>query len=281
MNIQAINPAFKGVTRSNAETDKLDAFINMDDKQLRQIAYAKTLRNFDDKKSRKVTNALFYSAPVAAGLAYGILGDGKTRLFSKELTGLAGRIGTGLKAAGRYAAILGAVDLFAHASKKLIKKSDKAQNFTEKHPFLTLGALIGGALGVVSLISGKGFAKLGAIKTPAFLQKGTEKIAKFLNSNKQIGKMKNVVNRFAGKVPSALKEIGATVLDCAPATLLLGGFFHTLASSHNKNREFAKNYTELRDKQIEVTRERLNQLVAENDTLLSLSDEEVEFAGII
>lgn len=257
MNIQAINPAFKGVTRSNAETDKLDAFISLNDNQLRQIAYAKTSAKFDDKKSRKATNALFYSAPVASGLAYGILGDGKTKLFSKNLTGLAGRVGNGLKAAARYAAILGTVDLVAHATKKLIKKSDKAQNFNNEHPILTLGAVIAGALGAVSLMS-KGFTKLGAAKTPKLLQSGTDSVAKFLNSNKHIRKMTNAVNKFGAKTPTALKEIGATVLSWAPTTLLFGGLFNSIGNSNSKNREFVKNYSELREKQLELTKQRLN-----------------------
>lgn len=280
MNIQAVSPNFNGVTRSNAQTDKLDAFISMDDSQLRKLAYLKTAENYNDKKSKRVTNGLFYAAPIAAGLKSALFNDGsKTKIFSKEVGGLAGKAARGLKTAALFTGVLAALDVLGFGINKLTNKSEKVKKFNNEHPFLALGALVGAGLGVISLMS-RGFGKLASKKAPKFLQKGTEKVAKFLNTNKQLAKMQKGISKLIAKTPSALKNIGAVALDWAPTALLLGGLFHSFSSANAKNRDIAKNYSQLRNMQADLTRERLNQLVVENDTLNMMNEDE-DFAGII
>lgn len=279
MNIQAINPAFG--TRSNAKTDKLDAFINMDDNHLRQLAYAKSAEEFNEKKSRRVTNALFYAAPLAAGVKAAAFNDGSaTKIFSKKVSGLAGRAARGLKVAALFTAGLAALDTMGVGVGKLINKSDKVKNLYNDHPFLSLGALVGAGLGVIALLN-RGAGRLAAVKAPKFLQKGTAKVAKFLNTNKHIAKAQNAMKGLAAKTPAALKEFGVSALEWAPTALLLGGLFHSVSDINKKNRVIAKNYTQLRNFQSELTKQRVNQLVAENDSLNALSDDEEEFVGII
>lgn len=273
MNIQPISPSFKGVTSSNSDTDKLDAFINMDDNSLRKIAYLETSENFNDKKNRRITNALFYSAPVAAGLKTAVFSDGSaTKVFSKQVTGLAAKAAKGLKVAGLFAATLGALDLFALGVNKLTNKSEKAKKFNNEHRLLSLGAMLAAGLGIISL-STVGAAKLATLKAPKFLRNATGSVAKFMNTNKHIVKMQTRLANFNEKVPTALKDIGSTVLDWAPTSLLLGGFFHSIASANNKNKDFVNNYSQLRDLQTDLTRQRLNQLVAENDTLNLINED--------
>lgn len=264
MNISAISPNFQG------RRDNVDALINMDDQTLRRLAYLKTLEKSDDKKNRNVTNALFYAAPVAAGVKAAVFSDDKpTKFLSKELSGRAGKLARGLKVGALFATALGALDLMGYGAKKLTDKSEKVRNFEDKHRLLTIGGLVVAGLGTLALLN-RGIGAVATKEAPKFLQKGTEKVAKFLNSNKSINKFSESIANLGKKVPVALKEIGATALDWSPTALLFGGLFHSIASSNNKSRELAKNYSELRDKQAELTQARLAELSVQNDVLKQL-----------
>lgn len=262
MNISAINPNFQG------RRDNIDALITMDDNTVRKLAYLKTVEKVDDKKNRKITNALFYSAPIAAGLKAAFFNDGSaTKLFSKNLTGRAAKAAAGLKVAALFTAGLGAIDLLGYGAKKLSDKSEAVRKFEDKHRLLSFGALLAAGLGTLSLL-GRGLGAVASKKAPQFLQKGTERVAKFLNNSKNINKFSKTISGFTSKIPTSLKEIGATALDWSPTMLLFGGLFHSIASRNNHSREFAKNYTELRDRQARLTQSRVRELSMQNDFLM-------------
>ena len=267
MNISAISPNFQG------RRDNIDALITMDDQTVRKIAYLQTLEKSDAKKNRRITNTLFYAAPVAAGLKAAVFSDNSpVKLFSKELSGRAGKLAKGLKVGALFTGALAALDLLGFGAQKLSENSEKVRKFEDKHRLLTIGGLITAGIGTLALLN-KGIAAVAVKKAPKFLQKGTEKVAKFLNSNKSINKFSESVAKFGKKVPVALKEIGGVALDWAPTTLLFGGLFHSIASSNNRNREFAKNYSELRDRQAALTQARVAELSVQNDILKQLVED--------
>ncbi len=261
MNIQAFGPNFQ----SRRTPAVMDGFVALDNNQLAQLAALKTETEFDSKKAKKVSNALFYSAPAAAGLGAALLSNG-TKMFSKNLTGVAGRLGSGLKVAAGFAAVLGTVDLLGLAANKITQKSKKAKEFTKEHPFMTMAGLITAAFGTIFLMN-KGMARLGKIKAPKVIAEATEKFANKVNNNKFVNKMLSGLKKLAGKTPSTLKEIGASVLDFAPTGLLLGGLLNSVNSSARKQKLFAENYTNLQNLQNEMTKEKMAQLEFENDYL--------------
>lgn len=262
MQVSSIGPNFQG------RRDNVDALIGMDDNTIRQLAYMKTSAKIDHDRNRKVTNALFYNAPLAAGLATALLTkSGNTKLFSKELTGTAGRMAKGLKVAAYWTAGLLAIDLLGAAKNKLAQKSPEVRKFDKEHPLLSMGTMIAAGLGAFALIS-RGAGKLAKVTAPKFMQKATSGVADFLNESKIMVKAKNGYKNLLAKTPSALKEIGATALDWAPTALLFGGLFHSIASANAENREFAKNYTELKEKQMNVSRARVRELAMQNDFLM-------------
>ena len=240
----------------------------MDDSSIREIAKLQTEARVNRKKDRKITNTLFYSAPLAAGLAVAVLGGGKnSRIFSKEVTGLAARASRGLKTAAVWTAALGAVDALGYAHKKLSEKSSDVNDFNRNHPFLTMGLML--AAGIAAIIGvNRGAARLGRVEAPKFLGKMAEKVGNFLNNDKTIQGAKNGLLKLADKTPSALKEIAATALDWAPTILLFGGLFHSIGSSSRENRLYAKNYTDLRNKQAAITQARVRELSMQNDFLM-------------
>lgn len=262
MQVSSIGQSFQG------RRDNVDALIGLDDNSVRQLAYMKTAAKIDHDKNRKVTNALFYNAPLAAGLGTALLTkSGNTKIFSKEVAGTAGRMAKGLKVAAGWTAALLAIDLLGVAKNKLAQKSPEVRKFDREHPLLSMGMMLAAGIGAIALV-GKGAGALAKVKAPKFMQKGTEKVTKFLNESKIMVKAKNGYKNLLAKTPSALKEIGATALGWAPTALLFGGLFHSVASANAEKREFVKNYTELKDKQMRISQARVRELAVQNDFLM-------------
>lgn len=261
MQISAIStPNFSG------RRDNVDALIGLDDNSIRQIAFAETSAKFDRKKSNRITNALFYAAPVAAGLNAAVLTKGKSKIFSKEVTGMASRAASGLKVAALWTAGLAAIDTLGFAKRKLVENSPKARQFDNEHPFISLMGTLAAGVGALFLLN-KGVAKLASKEAPKFMQKGTEKVAKFINKNKMMVGAKNGLKNIAEKTPSALKEFGKSLLSWSPTMLLFGGLFHSMSAANAQNRDFAKNYTILKNKQSDLAQARVRELSMENDFL--------------
>ena len=247
--------------------DFRNALIGMDDDSIRQIAYLRTTQRINQRKNNKVTNALFYSAPLAAGLGIALLSkNGATKLFGNELSGIAGRMAKGIKTAAYWTAGLAAIDLFGKARNKVAEKSPELKKFDQQHPLLSIGTMLAVGFGILTLVN-KGAGKLTTLKTPEFLKKGTEKLAKNINNSKFVISAKDKLIKLAGKTPSALKEIGATALNWAPTALLFGGLFHSISSANAVGKEFNKYYTTLKEAQLELAKNEVAKLSVENDFL--------------
>lgn len=260
MQISSVSPNFQG------RRDRIDELISLDDASVQRIAYMKTMSRANEKKHRRITNGLIMAAPVAAGIATAAFNKGNTKIFSKEVSGLAARLANGLKIGGLWAACLGAVGLVGMAKNELSKASPEVRKFDKDHPLLSLATLFAAGLGAIALVN-KGAIKLGTVKAPKFMQNATEKVAKFLNKNKQITSMKNGVKNLSAKTPEPLKNIGTSILSWAPQILLLGGVFHSISHGSAVNREFAKNYNELKEKQLNLSKARQRELAMENEFL--------------
>lgn len=262
MQISAISPNFSG------RRDNIDAVINMSDNDLQKIAYLQTAERFDNKKQRRVTNALFYTAPLAAGLSTALLSErSATTLFSKEISGVAGRLAKGAKVAAVWTAALAAIDLLGAIKNKISENSSEVRKFDKEHPFLSLGTMLALGLGAITLVN-KGAGKLGSLKAPDVMKKYTGKAAKAINSNGIVNKAKDGLLKLSAKTPSALKDIGATMLELSPTAFLLGGLFHSISSNGAQNRDFANNYHALRNRQEKLTKARIAELSLQNDILM-------------
>ncbi len=263
MQVSSINPSFKGYQ------DSVDAIISLDDNSIKKMAYMEASMNGKHERNRKITNALFYSAPIAAGLGSAILKDEFTspKIFSKEMTGLGARAAKGLKVGAAWTAGLAALDLMRVGLNKLEDKSYSIRKFNDEHPILEMFGKLAAGFGVL-MLAGKGFNKLGQIKAPEFMQRFAGRADKFLNNNKYIQSAKNGLLKLGEKTPPALKEIGAVSLDWSPAILLAGGLLHSISSRADENREVSKIYNNLKQEQADLTKRRLMQLSVENDLLM-------------
>lgn len=260
MQISAISPNFQG------RRDRVDELIGLDDASVQRIAYMKTLSRSDEKKHRRITNGLIAASPVAAGLSAAVFTKGSTKIFSKEVSGLAAKAANGLKVGGLWGAGLAAVGLVGLAKSALANSSSEVRKFDREHPLLSLGTLLAAGFGAIALVN-RGAARLASVNAPKFMQKATDKAAKFINGNKLIIGMKNGVKKLTSKTPEPLKNIGAVALDWSPQFLLLGGVLHSIAHGSAVNREFAKNYNDIKEKQLNLSKARQRELTMENDFL--------------
>ena len=140
-----------------------------------------------------------------------------------------------------------------------------------------MAGMLAAGIGAIMLVN-KGFTKLGTLTAPKFMQKGTAKVDKFLNNNAFIQNCKKGLLNLADKTPSALKEIGATALDWSPTLLLFGGLFHSIGSTSRQNREYVKNYTELKEKQSQLAQARVRELSVQNDFLMQDAQNQEDMA---
>ena len=156
--------------------------------------------------------------------------------------------------------------MFGKARNKVAEKSPELKKFDQQHSLLSIGTMLAVGFGILTLVN-KGAGKLTTLKTPEFLKKGTEKLAKNINNSKFVISAKDKLIKLAGKTPSALKEIGATALNWAPTALLFGGLFHSISSANAVGKEFNKYYTTLKEAQLELAKNEVANLSVENDFL--------------
>lgn len=229
-------------------------FATLKDRDLGQIAYDQACKQVNDKRHKRIDNALFYSLPVVAGLStlakkLPPLMQGETPALSifapvAKVRGLkllrAGAV-TGL-----WAAALGALALVAGAENWVIKKSESVRNFVQEHPVIsTVGSLVAavGAVYGANRISGKVLYKL----IPS-VEKNLTKMTyldKVLNNSKIL----NSAEKLIAKIPPSIKSIGATVLNWSPFVVMGTQIAHYFGHEHVKNKQAYKNYNELKEAQ--------------------------------
>lgn len=79
MQVSAIgNPNFQG------RRDRIDELISLDDNAVQKVAYLKTYSPQEEKKHRKITNGLFYAAPIAAGLGAALFPAENLKSFQRK-----------------------------------------------------------------------------------------------------------------------------------------------------------------------------------------------------
>jgi len=245
----------------------VDAIIALDDNTIKKLAYAKTVATVDDKKHRKISNGIFLSIPFVAGAATALLAPSKSGVLGKEISGIAGRLLNGAKSAAGWGVLLGLATGINNAIDFAEKKSPEVRNFTRENPVLTFIGQIGAFIGAVAL-GGKYLPKAAEsiakhIKPQSF-DKFTNKIVKgadkFNNSRITRKFAKFARNLADNKYFEPLKSVTKTALSWAPSILLWGGVIHSIDHSNVKQREFVKNYSEMKEFQSRLAKARIREL---------------------
>ncbi len=215
--------------------------VNLLDSDLKQIAYDKAAYDTNDKRQNRLTKAMLAAVPVVAGVSTAVLTHGSRT----------NKAASGLKDAGGWVLALGVGVLINSALNKLREKSAKVREFTNNHPVLTVGGVVAAFVGAykgIESVAGK-VANFAFGKKP--VKKGLDTLSGKLEGSKILTSISKQAAKVTSKVKvhSAIKSFGKGMLFHSPLILLGGALLHAIRHQTVKNREFVKNYTELKDMQ--------------------------------
>ena len=242
-------PAFSAHVVSGVDMDaykkramaNLKNFAELDDASVRKLAIQTASEKVNDKKHKKISNAIIYSIPVAAGLAAAIgRGGSRHRMLRSFVGNTAGWLGG-----------FALIDAALAAKRKVEGKVPAAQKFNKEHPFLSLIgslgvaalALFGGAK-VFGKLNNKIMAKYGD-KLVAKAQPIMKKVSQALNGSKVI----DTASKLIGKVPAAIKSFAKGVINNGPLLLVGTSLAHTFTHEKAKNKEAVNSYIEIKNAQ--------------------------------
>ncbi len=229
-----------------AATKVLDDLPNASDEDLVKLAKLHASYDVNDRKHKRINDALYWGLPVVGGLAAVVRNPAKAGTF------MSARLGNLTKFAGATASWLGTfllMDGIFAVKNKVSKNSDTVRKFDQNHPFLSFALTAGAALGAVTLAIAGGSKLapkvLNAIK-PETAAKFTEVVTK-LDKGLEKSKVLNKISKGMDKVPSALKGLAKGIIDWAPMMMIIGQVTHACNHAAVKNNVAAQHYAELRE----------------------------------
>lgn len=242
MQVNAISSQNTGFAQNfRGKRDNIDAFINLDDETIRQLAYLKTVESVDDKRHRKLDRGLMNLVPIAAGVVTAVASP---KLWSK--TGRIEKLIAFGETAAKWFAAFGIIDLVFAGKNKLDQASEKSREFTNKNPLLAFLATAGLSFAAIAGAK-KGFGKLldkyGVKLVDKFDSKISNALVKAgekLDGNKVLNWVSKQTTKLSSKTPSALKNIGKGLLEWSPLLIGLGAVTHSADHGRIKLRSFLK-----------------------------------------
>ena len=237
-------------------SDRMEEFANADNKTLMQMSRIVASQQIDDRKHKRLHNAMWYSLPIAGGLA---------SVVSNPVVGRIPKLKVFTKVAAAWAGKFALIDATWAVARGISNNSKAVHEFNEKHPIastiLTLGATVAALYG-----AGKGanwlVGKYGD-KVVKYL-KG-KNVDKFIKENKTITKVMQTVR----KAPSAIKEFSKGLIRWSPFIIVATSIGHTI--SHEKARAVAetRNFETLKANQ-----EKVRMVLADRANILEQLDGE-------
>lgn len=236
---------YKKDHQENEYSKVIDDLPNASDEDLKKLAIKEASIAVNDKKHKRINNALYWGVPVAGGLAAVVRNPAKAGILTSA------RLGNLTKFATTTASWLGALLLmdgvFA-VKNKVSKNSDTVRKFDQNHPIISLGLTIGASIGAVALAL-TGGSKLAnkAIKAvkPETAEKLTKIVTKF-DKGLENSKVLNTISKGIDKVPSSLKGLAKGIIDWAPMMMIIGQLSHSFNHAAVKNNVANQNYADLK-----------------------------------
>lgn len=275
MQVKAIDNSNQNIRfKANADVQMATAFVNMNDKQLKDLAYLSTVNDKDNKRGKKSALAMFYAIPVVDIIANGILPTKRTN-FGIDLiknASLGQRATSAGRTAGGWAMILAVIGVYNGIKKAVVNDSKSVKKFDQNHPvlsFMTDIALIFGGLSLVN----KGIRKLGGnkeipfIKLKRILAKGKQNLDNTKLSKEILPVFSEGASKLAEKAPRTAKFAkGAIAL--SPIIVFFAGIFKMAHQSSKENKKMHNNYYKLKDAQFKTAKNLANTLAVQKDILV-------------
>lgn len=274
------NTGFKGFSGLNSDV----AFVNMDDDQLRYIAYNLDNQNHRrNKKNEKSILNTFLAIPIVDTFASGILtsrfmqNEGFEGFFRNLIghTPLSERATVMAHRAGFWALAGAGMLAYNGLKKAFVKKPGPARDFAQNHPLGTMitdiGVFVGGFfLAVMGLRKGK---EAMAGKFPEFfshLSAMKHNIIEALDNSKINQRFVPFVEKMAEEATEkAPRLMGAAKFALANSVfILLGlGIYKVLSYDHKRVQHVDNTVSALRQLQLAKAKQLVNQLGVERDVL--------------
>ena len=240
--------------------ENIDAYVNLDDQTIRQVATLKTLKSVDSKKHEKLDRALDCALPVAGGISAAAYAEKGARMAA---------FGSGF---GTWAFFLAGMGAAFGVQKAVMKKSEKANNFAQKHPFLNFVVAAGTAFAAGALAIKGGAKGLKALANTNVYKSASKKVGELVGKIKTkpiVARATQKATEFLSKTPPALKEVGKFVAKNATWITIFGSIFHSVNHKTKVAHEYAKNYTDMKEKQLDLAKRRNQELAMQNDLLMT------------
>ncbi len=283
MNIKSLdNQTFNSRSDRNLSTynprrnprHHVDNLIALDDNSIRKLAYAKTLANTDDNKNRKIVKGMFAAIPVISGITTALLEPAESKLISKHIKGVSARLLNGAKSAGVWGVLLGVGAGIYALKNKLEDKSPAFNQFSAQNPLLTFAAATTAFVGTLAL-GGKYLPKLVSAVSkhinPSTIVKFENNVSKYsnkFNRNKYVKSAATFANNVKqSKYFAPFKGVVKAGLDWAPSVLLMGAGLQSFMHGQDKQAEFVRNYSDMKEYQLRLAKSRIRELSEKNNEL--------------
>lgn len=275
MQTQAVSNKNNVQFRSNINLDKAQAFVNLNDAQLRALAYTEADKREDKRASRNIA-ATFLAMPIVDSLASGVLAENsvvaKARFGEFELKSklkMPASMGerlfkTGGTAIG-WAYALCVIGIYSGIRHLVGKHSTEVKQFDQQHPVLSFAADLG-LIFAACILGAKGISKLSekfAKKCPKSAEEigekfGTmfEKIDKGEFNRKTLPKWVESFVKFEEKSP-ILAKTGKFTLANSMWILLGAAFAQMFVHSSRKQNSVEQNYYMLKTAQTDTAKQLL------------------------
>ncbi len=238
MQVNAVSLKNQSFGMSNEEI--LNGIANLNERDIRYLAKAKTLEDINAKKHRRLNNALTLSIPVAGGIA---------AAATMKATRL-GRIANFASGFGAWAMPLLVGFGVVKAVNALGRNSETFANFDRKHPILSNIACVAGAYAGL-----RGIEKLGSSLVSKYGAKVLDKFAPQISKiSKKLDKsaLLNKASKSLKALHPSMKEVAKTGLKIAPWALLVTGFLHWIKYSAVKANQYVNNYYQIKAAQTQA-----------------------------
>lgn len=278
MQVQSVdNTRFK----SRNSIEKASAFVNMNDSQLRDLAYVMSYDKDNQKKKNKSILSTFYTIPIVDTIASGVL-VAKTSHITKEVAAelrtapLSARAFATANTAANWGFIMLAVGLFNVIKKAINNNSPGLKKFEKENPVQSF------VLDTIAIIGGLTAAGVGLWKlNNKIINKHPEAVVKAeIDRNRIIEKLDNTkfnkeilpklvhgVDKLAEKAPRLMKASRYALANSV--WILLGaGILKTMHNSKREHENVERNYEKLKEAQLQ-TAKHLNKVLRVESAVLA------------
>lgn len=251
---------------ADRNVDPATLFVNMNDDQLRYLAYHANNSKSREKRAQKQFLNTLLAIPIVDTLASGILA---------EKTPLSKRVSTASKVGITWGVIILGANIYNKVKRSIVRKDSPIGHFEQNHPFLSF-------FGDIAAI-GTGFAgiALGYLKLKDQIEKKAPDTYKSVNQDiKRVSRWlddtkanKNILPAFeegvakvADKAPF-LAKTGEFALSSSVWILLGIGLYRLLKREKHEAERVENNYNSLKELQFQTSKHLINELGFQRDIL--------------